>query len=485
MSRSAGRVVPHSASHDACRISLPFGCWTRRAAAGRPKGRRRGSRDSPGDDGSHTPTARRAGSSPVLVRRVGVPVAVLAPEISSASSPATTPRMRGERPVRARQVRTRVASCTVGATVWLGSSEGHRGAGSRALVMLSVGACPRGTRGLLPGRGAQDRRVLLGPWPGTGSMGRVRHLGLRSRRTRRTRTSSGALLAGHDPTTGEQLASTGRKIWAFDLTFSAPKSVSVLHAFAGLDGPARGRRRARGRGRRGAGLSRSARRCVPGAVMRARRVSTRPGWWRRRFGIGPAGPATRSSTPTCWRPTWCSASTAGGGPSTVAGCIAMLVLPGISTRPSCAPSWSSASACSGSSIWRGTSELDGIPLAVLREFSRRRSAIEDHLDQHQATSRGAAQHAALTTRLPKDLTVDLTDLPHRLAAACCGVGVRARAPRTGHASAAADGGIDGRRGGTRGRVDLGPIDLRSSRRAARPGRTSPVGSPCHRPRDGV
>jgi hypothetical protein len=61
-------------------------------------------------------------------------------------------------------------------------------------------------------------------------------------------------------------------------------------------------------------------------------------------------------------------------------------------------------------IRRGASEIDGIPASVLREFSRRRSAIEQQLDQHHATSRGAAQHAALTTRLPKDLTVDLTDL---------------------------------------------------------------------------
>jgi hypothetical protein len=61
-------------------------------------------------------------------------------------------------------------------------------------------------------------------------------------------------------------------------------------------------------------------------------------------------------------------------------------------------------------VRRGTSELDGIPPSVLREFSRRRSAIERQLDERGTSSRGAAQHAALTTRLPKDLTVDLTDL---------------------------------------------------------------------------
>ncbi|HLZ37213.1 MAG TPA: MobF family relaxase [Mycobacteriales bacterium] len=53
----------------------------------------------------------------------------------------------------------------------------------------------------------------------------------------------------------------------------------------------------------------------------------------------------------------------------------------------------------------GTCEITGVPTSVLQAFSRRRTEIEDQLARRGATSRHAAQVAALATRRGKDYGV--------------------------------------------------------------------------------
>ena len=84
-------------------------------------------------------------------------------------------------------------------------------------------------RDLVPGR-AEETRVAgesPGRWAGRGSG----DLGLAGPVDARGITE---VLAGHDPASGQALrqAHTGRPVSGFDLTFCAPKSVSVLHLLA-------------------------------------------------------------------------------------------------------------------------------------------------------------------------------------------------------------------------------------------------------------
>ncbi len=64
----------------------------------------------------------------------------------------------------------------------------------------------------------------------------------------------------------------------------------------------------------------------------------------------------------------------------------------------------------------GTAEIDGIPRSVLRGFSRRREQIEAELAAHGLTSPKAAQLATLATRTPKGPAVDPQTLTQRWAA---------------------------------------------------------------------
>src|SRR4051794_21534856 len=56
-------------------------------------------------------------------------------------------------------------------------------------------------------------------------------------------------------------------------------------------------------------------------------------------------------------------------------------------------------------VRNGIADVDGVPAPVLRAFSRRRAEIEAELERRGATSAGAAQVAALATRRAKDYRV--------------------------------------------------------------------------------
>jgi hypothetical protein len=120
----------------------------------------------------------------------------------------------------------------------------------------------------------------------------------------------------------------------------------------------------------------------------------------------------------------------------------------------------------------GTCEIAGVPTRVLQAFSRRRTEIEEQLARRGATSRQAAQVAALATRKAKDYGVRPQSLVAgwRVRAEHLGFTAEARAV-LGRVSGTAPqpGGPRprGRAAARPGRVDQPPGGVRPPRRAPR------------------
>ncbi len=76
-------------------------------------------------------------------------------------------------------------------------------------------------------------------------------------------------------------------------------------------------------------------------------------------------------------------------------------------------------------VRKGIADVEGIPQAAIREFSRRRQQIEDHLDERGLTTAKAAQVAAYATRKAKDMTVPAEGLVESWRRRAEGVGVDA------------------------------------------------------------
>ena len=123
-------------------------------------------------------------------------------------------------------------------------------------------------------------------------------------------------------------------------------------------------------------------------------------------------------------------------------------------------------------VRNGIADVDGVPPAVRRAFSRRRAEIEAEMARRGATSAGAAQVAALATRRAKDYGV----APERLVpewrerAAALGLDAAAVRALVGRARPRRlDGGeVDARAATARraGRADGGAVDVHAARRAA-------------------
>ncbi len=99
--------------------------------------------------------------------------------------------------------------------------------------MLSIGKLTPGQEGYylsVVAHGAQDYYLDTGEVPGYWIGAGAAQLGLAGRVGDEAFV---ALVSGVDPVTGEPLGAVGRRVPAFDLTFSAPKSVSVGWALAG------------------------------------------------------------------------------------------------------------------------------------------------------------------------------------------------------------------------------------------------------------
>ena len=114
---------------------------------------------------------------------------------------------------------------------------------------------------------------------------------------------------------------------------------------------------------------------------------------------GRRGPATPSSTPTCWWPTSRWATTAPGRPPTPACSTSTPAPPASSTRPRCAPGWARPSGSASGRSPAAWPSSRGCPRRVLRAFSTRRREIEHLLDATGSHSARAAEAAALVTRL--------------------------------------------------------------------------------------
>ncbi|HWM12584.1 MAG TPA: MobF family relaxase [Solirubrobacteraceae bacterium] len=214
------------------------------------------------------------------------------------------------------------------------------------------------------------------------------------------------VLAGLDPRSGESLrrAATRVRLGGFDLTFSAPKSVSVLF---GLGGP---------------GMEAAVRAAHDRAVVEALGYLERSAAMVRRGHAGavvePAdglvAAAFRHRTSRAGDPqlhTHVLVANLGRGPdgrwsaldgrriyahARAASFVYQAVLRGELTR-SLGLEWTP--------VRSGIAEVAGVPRPVLRAFSRRRLEIEAELETRGTTSVRAAEAAALATRQVKDRAV--------------------------------------------------------------------------------
>jgi conjugative relaxase-like TrwC/TraI family protein len=119
-------------------------------------------------------------------------------------------------------------------------------------------------------------------------------------------------------------------------------------------------------------------------------------------------------------------------------------------------------------VAKGTAEIDGVSSRVLRAFSRRRAEIEEALARHGSSGRDAAQMAALATRRGKDRDVHVEQLvpEWRSRAARRGLDAPriARLISRSRSVEALDwakvcGGLGGSEGLTRDRSSFGPRDV--------------------------
>ncbi len=213
------------------------------------------------------------------------------------------------------------------------------------------------------------------------------------------------VLAGEHPASGEPLGRVVRgRVPGFDLTFSAPKSVSVLFGI-GDDALRRAIRDAHDDAV-GEAL---------GYLEREAAVTRRgPGGVHVIAGRGLIGAAFRHRTSRAGDPQlhthvlvanlvlgadgrW---STLDGrriyAHAKTAGYLYEARLRSLLTRE-LGVSWGP--------VRNGIADVDGVPAGVLRAFSRRRADIEAELERRGASSAGAAQIAALATRRAKDYGV--------------------------------------------------------------------------------
>jgi conjugative relaxase-like TrwC/TraI family protein len=211
------------------------------------------------------------------------------------------------------------------------------------------------------------------------------------------------LLAGEDPLSGAELRRSG-SVAAFDVTFSAPKSVSVLFG-VGVEQMQAAIRDAHER------AVKDAFRYFEDAVSVARRGA---GGARRIEGQGLTAAAFLHRTSRA------------GDPQLHTHVVLANLVPGVDGRWSALDGrlvyghartagflyqaalraeLSRSIGVSWGPVVNGAAELDGVPAPVLRAFSRRRAEIERAMARHGSSGREAAQIAALDTRRAKQRNV--------------------------------------------------------------------------------
>lgn len=251
--------------------------------------------------------------------------------------------------------------------------------------------------------GAEDYYVHAGEAPGRWGGAGASSLNLSGEVDGRDFTT---LLAGCDPRSGEYLGRqwAASKVPGFDLTFSAPKSVSLLGVLGGPEMQHRVRD--------------AHDRAVEAAMAHLEQVAS--------HGRRGKGGAVRIETSGFVAAMFRHRSSRAGDPQLHTHCVVVNKVRGVDGR------WSSLD---GAELYRharstgtlyqahlrhelrdlglqwdladnGTAELTGVPRSVLRTFSQRRIEIEQRMaDLGLASARGA-QIATLDTRQAKDYSVD-------------------------------------------------------------------------------
>ncbi len=212
------------------------------------------------------------------------------------------------------------------------------------------------------------------------------------------------VLDGTHPASGEQLghAQGGReRLPGYDLTFRAPKSVSLLFAL-GEGEVSRDVKLAHEAAVLAAWGTWSARQPSADGAARAAwcRCAAR-GSWPPPSSTAPRGPVTRCSTTTCSLPTWSAT------PGTLGRLDGRLIYTHAKTagylyQAELRAQLSRRLGVSWTPVVRGTAEVKGIPAEVIRAFSRRRSQILTRMAERGESSARAAQVATLDTRRAKD-----------------------------------------------------------------------------------
>jgi conjugative relaxase-like TrwC/TraI family protein len=210
-----------------------------------------------------------------------------------------------------------------------------------------------------------------------------------------------AVLAAHHPRSGDALSAALRKVPGFDLTFSAPKSVSLLFALGDRE------------------LAVEALAAHDLAVESALGYLEREACVVRRGHAGArqvradgfVGAAFRHRTSRPGDPQLhthvlvanLARGIDGGGWGALDARLLyrQLRTAGYLYQAALRYELTSRVGVAWGSVVRGSADLDGIPKHILKAFSRRRADIERELSQHGATSRRAAHIATLVTRQPK------------------------------------------------------------------------------------
>ncbi len=214
-----------------------------------------------------------------------------------------------------------------------------------------------------------------------------------------------AVLAGDDPSTGEHLGSVPRQVPGFDLTFSSPKSVSLLFSFSEPE------------------IVKEIVAAHESAVNAALGYLEREACVVRRGHAGAERLAAEGFIGAAFR----HRTSRAGDPQLHTHVLVSNVVRGIDGRWSAPDSrclhhhartagylyqahlryeLTARLGLRWRQVVKGSADLVGIPDRVLRSFSRRRADIVAELAAHGASSRRAAQIATLATRAPKNREVD-------------------------------------------------------------------------------
>ena len=208
------------------------------------------------------------------------------------------------------------------------------------------------------------------------------------------------VLSGRDPSTGTRLGQAHR-VPGYDLTFRAPKSVSVLFGLGDPD-TARAVRDAHDRAVRvGARVRRTARRVV---TPRPRRRRADPRRGADRGGVPASHEPQRRPASAHPRPRPQHGARHRRQMGDVGWPVDLHRRPrrsATSTKPSCATTSPTRWGCSGDRCSTASATSPASPTAVLRAFSTRRAEIEERMDIRGQHSPQAAMIAALDTRKAK------------------------------------------------------------------------------------